>query len=114
MTARVDDELWFATGDPTRRRVIDLLLSADGATATTISNDLPVTRQAVARHLGVLEEAGLVHATREGRERVYTVDETQMARACAQLAAVGEAWDARLDRIKRLAEQLQRERNTDR
>lgn len=108
MTATIDDALWSAVGDPTRRRMLDLLLAADGGTATTLSVQLPVTRQAVAKHLGVLDRAGLVHGTPVGREHRYQVDEGQLARAVAQLSAVGATWDARLRRIKRIAERVQR------
>lgn len=109
MTAAVDDELWSALGDPTRRRVLDLLLTDEARTVTALSQRLPVTRQAVAKHLAVLDRAGLVHARPAGREVRYAVDEAQLARAAAQLAAVGSAWDARLRRIKRIAESIQRE-----
>ncbi|GAB3262703.1 ArsR/SmtB family transcription factor [Nocardioides dilutus] len=108
MTVAIDDDLWSAVGDPTRRRMLDLLLSEGGGTATTLSAQLPVTRQAVAKHLGVLDRAGLVHATPAGRERRYDVDERQLARAIAQLARVGTSWDARLQRIKGIAEAIQR------
>jgi ArsR family transcriptional regulator, cadmium/lead-responsive transcriptional repressor len=108
MSAIVDDELWSAIGDPTRRRILDLLLVDGGGTATTLSEQLPVTRQAVAKHLGVLDHAGLVHGVTAGRERRYQIDDAQFARAVAQLNAVGEAWDARLRRIKRIAERIQR------
>ena len=56
MTAIVDDELWSAVGDPTRRRMLDLLLVDGIGTATSLSEQLPVTRQAVAKHLAVLEQ----------------------------------------------------------
>ncbi|RDI31968.1 ArsR/SmtB family transcription factor [Lentzea flaviverrucosa] len=108
MSAAIDDDLWSAVGDPTRRRMLDLLLSDGGGTATTLSERLPVTRQAVAKHLGVLDRVGLVHVTPAGRERRYEVDEAQLARAVAQLTAVGTTWDARLQRIKRIAERIQR------
>lgn len=107
MTVAIDDELWSAVGDPTRRRMLDLLLIDGGGTATTLSEQLPVTRQAVAKHLGVLDRAGLVHVTPSGRERRYQVDATQLARAVAQLSSVGATWDARLHRIKRIAEAIQ-------
>jgi DNA-binding transcriptional ArsR family regulator len=107
----VDDELWSAVGDPTRRRMLDLILADGGGTATTLSAQLPVTRQAVSKHLGVLDRVGLVHGTPSGRERRYEVDEAQLARAVAQLTAVGTAWDARLARIKRIAEAVQRTRD---
>ncbi|PRX44974.1 ArsR family transcriptional regulator [Prauserella shujinwangii] len=108
MTAAVDDDLWSAVGDPTRRRMLDLLLADGEGTATSLSERLPVTRQAVAKHLGVLDRVGLVHGTPSGRERRYRVDEAQLARAIAQLSAVGAAWDGRLRRIKRIAEAVQR------
>ena len=104
----VDDELWSAIGDPTRRRLLDLLLADGASTSTALSDRLPVTRQAVAKHLTVLDRAGLVHVTPAGRERRYDVDQVQLARAVAQLAAVGSTWDARLQRIKRIAEAISR------
>ncbi|MFF9776166.1 ArsR/SmtB family transcription factor [Streptomyces sp. NPDC013978] len=108
MSVTIDDELWSAVGDPIRRRMLDLLLTG-GGTATTLSERLPVTRQAVAKHLAVLDRVGLVHVTPSGRERLYRVDEAQLARAVAQLSSVGAAWDARLHRIKRIAEAIQRD-----
>jgi ArsR family transcriptional regulator, cadmium/lead-responsive transcriptional repressor len=108
MTLAVDDDLWSAIGDPTRRRMLDLLVSGGGGTATALSEQLPVTRQAVAKHLAVLDGVGLVHVTRAGREMRYSVDDAQLARAAAQLAAVGATWDARLRRIKAMAEAIQR------
>jgi len=104
----VDDDLWSAIGDPTRRRLLDLLLVDGDGTATSLGRQLPVTRQAVAKHLGVLDRVGLVRSDPAGREKRYRVDDAQLARAVAQLAAVGSAWDARLQRIKRIAEAIQR------
>jgi DNA-binding transcriptional ArsR family regulator len=109
----VDDDLWSAVGDPTRRRMLDLLLSEGSGTATSLSEQLPVTRQAVAKHLAVLDRVGLVHATTAGRERQFRVDQAQLARAVAQLADVGAAWDSRLQRVKRIAETIQRDKDTD-
>jgi ArsR family transcriptional regulator, cadmium/lead-responsive transcriptional repressor len=105
---RVDDDLWSAVGDPTRRRMLDLLLTEGDGTATTLSGHLPVTRQAVAKHLVVLDRAGLVRVTPTGREKRYRVDDVQLSRAVAQMASVGSTWDARLRRIKRIAETIQR------
>lgn len=108
MSVAVDDDLWSAIGDPTRRRLLDLLLDDGGGTATGLSEHVPITRQAIAKHLDVLQRVGLVHATPAGRERQYRVDPAQLARAAAQLADVGAAWDGRLRRIKRIAETIQR------
>jgi ArsR family transcriptional regulator, cadmium/lead-responsive transcriptional repressor len=110
VTAPLDDQLWSAIGDPTRRHMLDLLLADGTHTATTLSQRLPVTRQAVAKHLAVLDRVGLVRATAAGRERHYRIDDAQFARAVAQLTAVGTAWDARLRRIKGIAETIQRSR----
>ncbi|GIF52162.1 ArsR family transcriptional regulator [Asanoa ferruginea] len=107
MTVAIDDELWSAIGDPTRRRMLDLLLATGSWTATSLSERLPVTRQAVAKHLAVLDRVGLVEATPAGREKHYRVDEAQLSRAVAQLTAVGDTWDARLRRIKQIAETIQ-------
>jgi predicted transcriptional regulator len=106
MTVAINDELWSAIGDPTRRRMLDLLLTAGAGTATSLSEKLPVTRQAVAKHFGVLDRVGLVHATPAGREKRYQVDEAQLARAVAQLNAVGSTWDERLRRIRKIAETI--------
>ena len=105
---RIDDDLWSAIGDPIRRRMLDLLLVQGDGTATTLSGQLPVTRQAVAKHLDVLDRVVLVRATRAGREKRYRVDDDQLARAVAQMDSVGSAWDARLQRIKQIAEAIQR------
>ncbi|MGC4879315.1 ArsR/SmtB family transcription factor [Micromonospora sp. DT43] len=110
MTTAVDDALWSAIGDPIRRSMIDLLLAGGPGTATSLSERLPVTRQAVSKHLAVLDRVGLIHSAPAGRERHYRVDEAQLARAVAQLAAVGDAWDARLRRIRRIAETIERHR----
>jgi DNA-binding transcriptional ArsR family regulator len=108
MSVAVDDDLWSAIGDPTRRRMLDLLLAEGTGTPTTLSERLPVTRQAVSKHLVILDRVGLVYVTPSGREKRYQVDEAQLARAAAQLADVGSTWDARLRRIKGIAEAIQR------
>ncbi|MBO3735042.1 ArsR/SmtB family transcription factor [Glycomyces niveus] len=110
MSTAVDDDLWSAIGDPTRRRMLDLLLSEGSGTATSLSERLPVTRQAVAKHLAVLDRVGLVHAATAGRERHFRVDAARLARAAAQLEQVGSSWDSRLQRIKRLAETIERQK----
>jgi DNA-binding transcriptional ArsR family regulator len=114
VSTAVDDDLWSAIGDPIRRTMIDLLLAGGPGTATSLSERLPVTRQAVSKHLAVLDRVGLVHAAPAGRERHFRVDETQLERAVAQLSAVGAAWDARLRRIKRIAEAIERNRHDNR
>lgn len=108
MSINVDDTLWSAVGDPIRRRILDRLLDGDAGTATSLCTDLPVTRQAVAKHLTVLTRAGLVHGEPSGREVRYRIDDAQFARAVAQLAEVGATWEARLQRIKKIAEAIEK------
>jgi ArsR family transcriptional regulator, cadmium/lead-responsive transcriptional repressor len=98
------DELWSAVADPTRRRVLDALLAHGEATATTLADELPVTRQAVAKHLAVLERAGLVESRRLGREVRYAVRPERLDAASDWLVRVAAEWDQRLRTIKRLAE----------
>ncbi|HEY6531657.1 MAG TPA: helix-turn-helix domain-containing protein [Acidimicrobiales bacterium] len=109
MTVVVDDDLWSAVGDPTRRRLLDLLLVDGHGTATSLSEQLPVTRQAVAKHLALLDRVGLVHGAVAGRERRFWVDDVQLARAAEQLASVGSSWDGRLRRIAHIAERIERQ-----
>jgi DNA-binding transcriptional ArsR family regulator len=110
MTAAVDVQLWSAVGAPTRRRLLDLVLVDGTWTATSLGEQLPVTRQAVTKHLVVLDRAGLVHGTAAGRERRYRLDDAQLARAAGQLASVGSSWDGRLRHIARIAEEIERQK----
>jgi DNA-binding transcriptional ArsR family regulator len=104
------DDLWAAVADPTRRRLLDALLARGEATATTLAGDVPVTRQAVAKHLSVLARVGLVDSRRVGREVRYAVRPERLDAASAWLAQIAAEWDDRLGAIKRLAESSARER----
>jgi ArsR family transcriptional regulator, cadmium/lead-responsive transcriptional repressor len=106
MTAGVEeqDELWAAIAEPARRRVLDLLLAHGEATATTLAAELPITRQAVVKHLVVLDRVGLVTGRRQGREVRYAVRPERLDEARRRLAEVAAGWEARLATIKRLAE----------
>jgi DNA-binding transcriptional ArsR family regulator len=102
------DELWAAVADPTRRQLLDALLAEGEATATTLAVELPVTRQAVAKQLGVLDRAGLVQGRRRGREMRYAVRAERLDTAARSMAHVAAEWDARLAAIKRIAESVAR------
>jgi DNA-binding transcriptional ArsR family regulator len=104
------DELWVAVADPTRRRMLDVLLAEGEGTATTLARDLPVTRQAVAKHLAVLHRAGLVEGARQGREVRFTVRPQQLDAAARSMARVAARWDQRLMAIKQIAESAARAR----
>ena len=107
------DQLWAAVADPTRRRLLDALLAHGEATATTLAGELPVTRQAVAKHLSVLERVGLVDSRRVGREVRYAVRPERLDAASEWFARIAAEWDDRLGAIKRLAESSARERGAD-
>jgi ArsR family transcriptional regulator, cadmium/lead-responsive transcriptional repressor len=99
-----EDRRWAAVAEPTRRRVLDLLLAGGEATATSLARELPLTRQAMAKHLAVLERAGLVESRREGREVRFSVRPERLDAAAQSMAQVAAAWDQRLQAIKRIAE----------
>lgn len=102
---RLDEEaLLEAVADGSRRRVLDLLLQHGHITPTALAADLPFTRQAVAKHLAVLDRAGLVQSTRRGREVRYSVKPEHLDIAVRAMAKVAARWDARLEMIKRTAE----------
>lgn len=100
MAERPVDAVFMALSDPTRREVLRRL--ADGpANPTELAGELPVSRQAVSKHLDVLRQAGLVASARDGRERRYRLTPAPMADAASWMADVGARWDARLDKLRR-------------
>lgn len=103
-----DELLWEAVADPSRRKVLDLILAYGEATQTMLAAGLPFTRQAVAKHLAVLSRAGLVEGQRQGREVHYTVRPGRLGEAAQAMAAAAARWDRRLSAIKRLAEEQAR------
>ena len=93
-------DVFAALADPTRREVMELLARGT-TTATEIAAELPVSRQAVAKHLAVLEDAGLVHAQRAGRERRFSPTPAPLGDAISWMASVGGEWDERLRALER-------------
>ena len=90
-----------ALADPTRRAVVTQLSRSEAVTATELAAGLPVTRQAVAKHLAALAEAGLVSSVREGREVRYRLTPSPMRDTMSWMAAVGAEWDDRLEALRR-------------
>jgi len=93
-------DVFAALGDPTRRVVMERV-AREPATATEIASELPVTRQAVAKHLAVLQDAGLVRAQRAGRERRFSPTPAPLGEAISWMASVGGQWDDRLAALQR-------------
>ena len=112
MNQELDDELWSAIADPSRRRVLDLLVTGGEATATELAGQVRFTRQAVSKHLVVLEEAGLVSRRKQGRDVLFRVDDRRLDQATRAMADLASRWDHRLDAVKRLAEAAHRERKS--
>jgi DNA-binding transcriptional ArsR family regulator len=96
-TGRVFDAL----ADPNRRYVLQALAARETATATELASELPVTRQAVAKHLAALNEAGLVESRRAGRETRYELTPEPLGEAMDWIASVGAEWDTRLRALRR-------------
>lgn len=95
------DELFAALADGTRRQVLRAVAEQGPVTATVLAARLPVTRQAVAKHLALLREAGLVTAERAGRETRYTAASGPLDDLAAWAQRTGRLWDDRLARLRR-------------
>jgi DNA-binding transcriptional ArsR family regulator len=95
-----EDAVFFALADPTRRRLLAALAAAP-ATATELSSELPISRQAVVKHLAALAEAGLLARERTGREVRYRITPQPLSQAVGWMADVGADWDERLATLAR-------------
>lgn len=103
-----DAALFAALGDATRLGLLAALGTGGAATATRLAAPLPVTRQAVSRHLRVLEDAGLVVTSKAGRDVLYEVDVHALRDRAEWLAALSDAWDRRLLDLKQRTERRAR------
>ncbi len=108
MTTAADDALWAAIAEPSRRLVLDMLVRSGEATASALADNVPFTRQAVIKHLAVLEQAALVTRRRAGREVRFRVDANRLSDATRVVAGVAQDWERRLVDIKQIAEAAHR------
>jgi DNA-binding transcriptional ArsR family regulator len=95
------DRVFSALSDATRRELLRTIADQPETTATELAARLPISRQAVLKHLVALADAGLVHRERSGREVHYRVTPQPLTEAVSWMADVGAAWDARLAALKR-------------
>jgi len=106
MSERRDNDrigaVFSALSDPTRRSVLGEVARAESVTATELAEGMPVTRQAVVKHLQVLGRAGLVTSARDGREMRYTFSPAPLTDAARWIAEEGANWDDRLERLRKL------------
>ena len=105
MSAATLVPVFAALGDETRWCILSALGEGD-ASASTLAGRLPVSRQAIAKHLAVLEDVGVVESIRVGREVQYRVIGSQLSTTARRLDAIGAEWDRRLAAIKQIAEGL--------
>jgi ArsR family transcriptional regulator, cadmium/lead-responsive transcriptional repressor len=98
------DALVAAVTEPTRRQMLDLLLERGESTATVLADKLPISRQAVTKHLAVFTRVGLVEGEKSGREMRYRLNVERLDQAARSLGELAAIWDQRLLRIKRIAE----------
>jgi DNA-binding transcriptional ArsR family regulator len=96
-----EPDVFGALADPTRRMVLEEVATRGSATATELSVPLGITRQAVAKHLSVLSDAGLVDGRRAGRETRYRPTPAPMGEAISWMAEIGGRWDERLAALER-------------
>ena len=93
------DMVFSALGDPMRRRLLSAI-AAHPATATELAGELPISRQAVVKHLSTLAQAGLLERERDGRDVRYRVTPEPLSDAVTWIAEVGGQWDARLAALR--------------
>ncbi len=94
------DSVFTALADPTRREILESLAGGEEVTASGLAVRFPMTRQAVAKHLTVLDRAGLVEQERRGRETVYTLAPDPLTDAAGWIVETGAQWDKRLARLR--------------
>jgi DNA-binding transcriptional ArsR family regulator len=93
--------VFVALADPTRRRLLAAIADRPQATATELAAELPISRQAVIKHLSALADAGLLDRERAGREVHYRVTPAPLSDAVSWMAEVGGQWDERLEALGR-------------
>jgi ArsR family transcriptional regulator, cadmium/lead-responsive transcriptional repressor len=108
-TAPFNEKLWFAIAEPSRRKLMEVLLLKGEATASRLADEVPFSRQAVSKHLVVLKSAGLVKERKTGKEDRFSVEPEGMSVAAQELSRAATLWDERLQKIKQLAETLHQE-----
>jgi DNA-binding transcriptional ArsR family regulator len=95
-----EDSVFSALSDPSRRRLLETLAGRESASLTELAAQLPVTRQAVSKHLTALGQAGLVESSRAGRETRYRLTPQPLDEALAWMERIGGEWDERLARLR--------------
>lgn len=102
--AAVEDRVFSALADTTRRQLLMTLATSSPKTATQLAREFPITRQGIIKHLDLLANAGLVRAQAHGREKRYSFAPEPLQSASEWIEMVGRQWDERLARLKQFVE----------
>lgn len=105
-TSSSNDTLWLAIAEPSRRRLIDILLGKGEATASQLADEVPFSRQAVSKHMAVLRNAGLISERRIGKEVRFAIQPDGISAAAQEMSQAARLWDERLHKIKLVAEAI--------
>jgi DNA-binding transcriptional ArsR family regulator len=97
--------LFEALGDETRLALVNRLSAEGPQSITRLTTGSAMTRQAITKHLQILAEAGLVHDSRQGRERIWTLDTNRLDEASRYLDQIAQRWDEALERLRQFVEQ---------
>jgi predicted ArsR family transcriptional regulator len=100
----IEDRVFTALADATRRRLLTQLSQSSPKTATQLAREFPITRQGIMKHLDLLTLAGLVHIQTKGREKQYMFNPEALQTASAWIETISKQWDERLQRLKHLVE----------
>jgi predicted ArsR family transcriptional regulator len=99
-----EERVFTALADTTRRQLLTTLALSSPKTATQLTNDFPITRQGIMKHLDLLARAGLIQVQTKGRQRLYLFNPESLQTASAWIETIGKQWDERLLRLKNLVE----------
>ena len=100
----MDESVFTALADPTRRSLLANLVEHSPRTATQLAEEYPITRQGILKHLGVLEDAGLVAVQKKGKEKLYTFAQEPLTELEQWIQEISAKWDERLLRLKSFIE----------
>ena len=100
----IENRVFTALADATRRRLLTRLAQSSPKTATQLAREFPISRQGIVKHLDLLAQAGLVQAQTRGREKRYLFDPSSLQTASAWIERIGKQWDERLQRLKNFVE----------
>src|SRR5947207_15983644 len=109
-----DDPVFRAMADPTRRLLLDSLFERDGRTLGELQSQVPdMTRFGVMKHLGILEEAGLITTRKVGREKLHYLNPAPMQEVANWVERYRQFWEERLDRLEVMLQELQQNEKQD-